>query len=84
MKLYYAKNPLMSSDIYPMQYGEQQCDNGYAFGPAVRNFYLIHYVYSGKGELHIKDKAYKIHAGIFYSLRQSCRIAARFRRRRAK
>lgn len=66
MKLYYAKNPLMSSDIYPMQYGEQQCHNGYSFGPAVRNFYLIHYVYSGQGELHINKKVYKIHAGQFF------------------
>jgi AraC-like DNA-binding protein len=66
MKLYYAKSPLMSSDIYPMQYGEQQCDKGYAFGPAVRNFYLIHYVYSGQGELHIENKTYKIHAGQFF------------------
>lgn len=66
MKLYYAKSPLMSSDIYPMQYGEQQCDRGYSFGPAVRNFYLIHYVYSGQGELHINNKAYKIHAGQFF------------------
>lgn len=66
MKLYYAKSPLMSSDIYPMQYGEQQCDNGYSFGPAVRNFYLIHYVYSGQGELHINKKVYKIHEGQFF------------------
>lgn len=66
MKLYYAKSPLLSSDLYPMQYGEQQCNNGYAFGPAVRNFYLIHYVYSGQGELHIENKVYKIHAGQFF------------------
>ncbi|MDQ0058949.1 AraC family transcriptional regulator [Paenibacillus harenae] len=66
MKLYYAKSPLISSDIYPMQYGEQQCDNGYSFGPAVRNFYLIHYIYSGQGELHINNKAYKVHAGQFF------------------
>lgn len=66
MKLYYAKSPLLSSDLYPMQYGEQQCDKGYAFGPAVRNFYLIHYVYGGKGELHINQKTYKIHAGQYF------------------
>ena len=66
MKLYYAKSPLLSSDIYPMQYGEQQCDKGYAFDPAVRNFYLIHYVYKGQGELHINSKTYRIHAGQFF------------------
>jgi AraC-type DNA-binding domain-containing proteins len=66
MKLYYAQSPLISSDLYPMQYGEQQCDRGYSFGPAVRNFYLIHYIYSGQGELHINNKAYKVHAGQFF------------------
>ncbi|MGG4048585.1 MULTISPECIES: AraC family transcriptional regulator [Paenibacillus] len=66
MKLYYAKSPLISSDIYPMQYGEQQCDNGYSFGPAARNFYLIHYIYSGHGELHINKKVYQVHAGQFF------------------
>ncbi|TYP77462.1 AraC family transcriptional regulator [Paenibacillus methanolicus] len=66
MKLYYAKSPLISSDIYPMQYGEQQCENGYSFGPAVRNFYVIHYIYSGQGELHIHNKTYNVHAGQFF------------------
>jgi AraC family transcriptional regulator of arabinose operon len=56
VKLYYAKSPLLSSVLYPMQYVEQQCDDGYTFGPAVRNFYLIHYIYSGQGELHINKK----------------------------
>lgn len=66
MKLFYAKSPLISSDIYPLQYGEQQCDNGYAFGPAARHFYLIHYIYSGQGELHINKKVYKVHAGQYF------------------
>ena len=66
MKLYYAKSSFISSDLYPMQYGEQQCDAGYAFGPAVRNFYLIHYVYSGKGTLYINHSSFDIHAGQFF------------------
>jgi len=66
MKLYYAKSSLLSSDLYPMQYGIQECEAGYSFGPAVRNFYLIHYVYSGKGELHINKKIYKIQAGQYF------------------
>lgn len=66
MKLFYAKSPLISSDIYPMQYGEQQCDSGYDFGPAVRNFYLIHYVYSGQGKLYVEDKTYQIREGQFF------------------
>lgn len=27
-----------------------QCESGHAFGPAIRNFYLIHYIFSGQGK----------------------------------
>lgn len=37
------------SDMIYYHFGSQNCDPGYAFGPSVRNNYLIHYVRSGKG-----------------------------------
>ena len=30
--------------------GEQACPAGHTYGPAVRGYYLIHYVLSGCGE----------------------------------
>ena len=44
--------PLMSpglSEIYPLFYGWEQCDGGHSYGPAVREYFLIHHVLSGKG-----------------------------------
>lgn len=66
MKLYHAQGAYVSADLYPTQYGEDYCSSQYHFGPAIRNFYLIHYVYSGCGTLKTENKSYKIHAGQFF------------------
>ena len=42
-------------DLRPYQYGWEQCKPLYAFGPFVRNHYLLHYVISGQGLLHSND-----------------------------
>lgn len=64
--VYYAYTQLTPRDIYITQYGEQQCSPSYSFGPAVRNHFILHYVYSGKGKLVIRDKTYHIHQGQFF------------------
>lgn len=46
---YYAYTKFIPTDIYPVQYGEEQCNRNHSFGPCVRSNYLLHYVYSGKG-----------------------------------
>lgn len=53
----------MPRDIYPMQYGEQQCGSGYGFGPCIRNNFFIHYVYRGKGQLEVHNNIYNIRKG---------------------
>lgn len=63
---YYANTNLIPTDIYPMQYGEQQCASGHAFGPCVRNNYLIHYIYSGKGIFRANGQEYRLHKGQFF------------------
>lgn len=63
---YYANTNLIPTDIYPMQYGEQQCEPGHAFGPCVRNNYLIHYIYNGKGIFKTDGKEYHLHKGQFF------------------
>lgn len=64
--VWYADTELLPQDIYPLQYGEQECDSGYGYGPCIRNFYFIHYVYSGKGYLQAEGKRYEIKAGQFF------------------
>lgn len=63
MKVYYAYTQLVPTDIYPVQYGEEQCESDYSFGPCVRSSYLIHYVYSGNGILKIDNTEYSVHKG---------------------
>lgn len=46
---FYTYNDLLPTDIYPVQYGEEECDPSHSFGPCVRSNYLIHYVYEGEG-----------------------------------
>ena len=43
--------------------GNQQCSKCYKYGPAVRDFYLIHYVISGKGIYKVDDIKYCVNAG---------------------
>ncbi|HJD01154.1 MAG TPA: AraC family transcriptional regulator [Candidatus Mediterraneibacter excrementavium] len=42
-------------DLGMYQFGREQCDPAYSFGPASRNHYLFHYVLSGTGRLMTTD-----------------------------
>lgn len=54
---------LQHTDIYIYQCGSSQCENGHAYGPAVRDHYLIHFVHSGKGIFKTGGKTYELKAG---------------------
>lgn len=43
--------------------GEQQCPPNYSCGPAVWNYYLLHFVVSGKGYFTSSGQSYNISAG---------------------
>ena len=43
--------------------GQDTCEPGYNYGPAVRSFYLVHYVMSGKGTYTIKGRMHDVSAG---------------------
>lgn len=74
---YYSDTNLIPTDLYPIQYGEEQCNPGHDFGPCIRNNHLIHYVYSGSGTLRIKDKEYPISAGQLFLI--PARVSAYYR-----
>lgn len=47
----------------PIGVGWENCDPGHSFGPAVREFYTIHFVLSGTGTYIVKGKEYHPTAG---------------------
>ena len=53
-------------DLNPLQYGKRQCPPSHSFGPAIRPFYLIHYVLAGKGVLYKGEAAYPVKAGEYF------------------
>ena len=51
----------LGTSVY--QYGEEACEGGHAFGPFVRDHFLLHFVTSGKGVFATEDKEYTVGAG---------------------
>lgn len=49
--------------IYIINAGRQVCAPGYAFGPAVRDHYLLHFISAGRGRYEVGDKAFDLSAG---------------------
>ena len=50
-------------DISPMQFGYEACFPSHYFGPAVREYWLLHYVVSGRGIFGREGKVHKLKAG---------------------
>ncbi len=58
-----------ATDIVPIFSGWQVCQGGHSFGPAVRDYYLIHFCLNGSGELWDKYGHHKIKAGELFIIR---------------
>jgi len=56
-------------DINPRVCGYERCTPGHAFGPAVRGYYLLHYVQSGCGVFQTPRGESPIHAGQMFIIR---------------
>lgn len=56
-------NRMNLTDLDMYQCGYERCDNGYSFGPAIRDHYLIHYVEKGKGIFKVRGKTYELSEG---------------------
>lgn len=50
-------------ELNPLLVGHQACPAGHRYGPAVRNYTLIHFVESGEGTFCKGGKSYPVHAG---------------------
>lgn len=51
------------SGLNPVQFGEQPCAPGHAYGPAVRTHWLLHYVVSGYGSFQREGETYRLGPG---------------------
>lgn len=68
MKQKYFKYSLYSSSLENVginiyNCGYQQCSGGHAWGPAVRDHFLVHLVVSGKGTFTVGERSYSLSAG---------------------
>lgn len=52
--------------LKPVALGWQECPPGHSFGPAVRTYWLLHYVVSGCGTFQIGDRSYPVKAGSMF------------------
>lgn len=48
----------MELDMYHC--GIEDCEPSHSFGPAIRDHFLIHYIFSGKGIFQVGDKVYRL------------------------
>lgn len=59
-ELFLEINNRYDSNIYVHQCGQEICIPGHAFGPCVRDHYLIHFIISGKGTYYHHNKSYNL------------------------
>ena len=56
-------------DINPLTCGKQICAPGHRFGPAQRDYYLLHYIHAGTGVFQTSNQHYKVTAGQIFIIR---------------
>lgn len=60
MEEFVAIHRLNHTDLNMYQCGTQKCEPGHYYGPAVRDHYLIHFIFNGKGRFCIGDRTYHL------------------------
>lgn len=66
MRELHVELPVLSgwwNSIRPVLYGRQKCAPGHSFGPAVRHYFLLHYIVDGEGTFHRDGVSYRLHKG---------------------
>ncbi|EKQ56612.1 MULTISPECIES: AraC family transcriptional regulator [unclassified Clostridium] len=56
-------------DLNPLLCGVEECCKSHEFGPASREYFLIHYIVDGKGKFKIRDKTYILKKGNIFIIR---------------
>ncbi|MEY8745347.1 AraC family transcriptional regulator [Paenibacillus tundrae] len=50
-------------ELQLLHYGTEPCTPGHSFGPAMRDYYKIHYILNGKGTFQVGGQTYELHKG---------------------
>lgn len=56
-------------EVNPLLCGWEQCEEGHPFGPASREYYLIHYIISGTGFFQRNGQTYPLTKGCMFLIR---------------
>ena len=56
-------------ELNPLDFGKQECGPNYSYGPCIRKYTLIHYVFSGCGILTNPSGTYPVSAGEAFLIR---------------
>ncbi|HHW46774.1 MAG TPA: AraC family transcriptional regulator [Clostridiales bacterium] len=59
----------MLKDINPRECGEEDCSPGYSVGPISKDYYLLHYVFTGKGHYYVNSREYTVEKGQIFIIR---------------
>lgn len=60
---------LKLDNINPVSCGEHHCNSSHIFGPAIRDYYLLHFIVSGEGYFYTNNKEYKLSRGNIFIIR---------------
>ena len=66
---YFVFGDKVSEAIEVCDAGFEECEPGHAYGPAVRNYYLIHFVKSGKGVFSVGGNDYALEKNSAFLIR---------------
>lgn len=71
-------NNLGLKGINPLTCGQQRCTAGHKWGPSVRDYYIIHYVYSGKGSFQSSGEVINVTEGQMFLIcpQKTCNYVA--------
>ncbi|AZN41354.1 AraC family transcriptional regulator [Paenibacillus albus] len=51
------------SDLYLSYWGKENCSPGHAVGPGIRDFYKIHFIHKGQGQVKVRGQTFVLTAG---------------------
>jgi AraC-like DNA-binding protein len=60
---FHNNNSNLISDLTIVTYGFQECEPLHSFGPAIRDYYLLHFVYEGAGVFKNPEGTYNLNSG---------------------